>query len=99
MQAVLDSGSQHSYITTRTREALRLKSDSEYRLSIAAFGSKRGDSQLCEVVCARVKLKIGPDKELMLFSVAHICDPLAAQPISLCAEMYGHLSKLDLADV
>ena len=35
----------------------------------------------------------------MLFSVAHICDPLTAQPISLCAEMYSHLSKLDLADV
>ena len=35
----------------------------------------------------------------MLFSVAHICDSLTAQPISLCAEMYSHLSKLDLADV
>ena len=46
-----------------------------------------------------MKLKHGPDKELMLFSVAHICDPLTAQPISLCAEMYSHLSKLDLADV
>ena len=35
----------------------------------------------------------------MLFSVAHICDPLTAQPISLCAEKYSHLSKLDLVDV
>ena len=43
-------------------------------------------------------MNCGPNTELMLFTVPHICDPLTAQPVSLCAEMYDHLSSLELAD-
>ena len=43
-------------------------------------------------------IKDGPDLELMLFTVPHICDPLIAQRIFLCAKTYSYLSHLDLAD-
>ena len=35
---------------------------------------------------------------LVLFAVPLICEPLASQPISRCAERYYHLSQLNLAD-
>ena len=34
----------------------------------------------------------------MLFTVPHIFGPLITQSAALCAEMYDHLSSLDLAD-
>ena len=98
VRMVLDSGSQRSYITTRARKALGLTSESECHLAIAAFGNRRGASQLCGVVRVGVKTRDGPDMELTLFTVPHICDPLSAQPISLCAETCSHLLQLDLAD-
>ena len=95
---ILDSGSQRSYITARTMDALSLRSVSEQYLSIAAFGSRGEDPMLCEVVRVGVKAKLGPDKRLALFVVPHICDALTAQPISTCTEKYDHLVQIDLAD-
>ncbi len=43
-------------------------------------------------------MKEEPDQELKLFAVPLICEPLAAQPITLCVKKYNHLSRLDLAD-
>ena len=95
---ILDSGSQRSYITARTKDTLLLQSVSEQCLSVAAFGSKGKNPMVCEVVRVGVRAKIGADKELTLFVVPHICDALTAQPISVCAERYNHLAQLDLAD-
>ena len=95
---ILDSGSQRSYITARAKGTLSLKSVSEQCLSIAAFGSRGEDPKMCEIVRVGVRSKFGPDKELTLFVVPHICDALTAQPISVCAETYSHLAQLDLAD-
>lgn len=95
---ILDSGSQRSYITARTKDALSLRSVSEQYLSIAAFGSRGEDPVLCEVVRVGVKSKLGPDKSLALFVVPHICDALTTQPISMCTEKYDHLAHIDLAD-
>ena len=95
---ILDSGSQRSYITARTKDTLLLQSVSEQCSSVAAFGSKGENPMVCEVVRVGVRAKIGADKELTLFVVPHICDALTAQPISVCAERYNHLAQLDLAD-
>ena len=95
---ILDSSSQRSYITTRTKEALSLKPVAEKCLSIAAFGSNGGDPMVRDVVRVGMKSKFGPDRELTLFVIPHICDALTAQPISVCTEKYGHLAQLDLAD-
>ena len=45
-----------------------------------------------------MKTRHGPDAELTLLTVPFICEPLSVQPISLCQDMYSHLSCLELAD-
>ena len=98
VRLILDSGSQHSYISNRAKEALHLVPEDECQLAIAAFGSKRSGAQRCEVVRVGVKIHDGPDTELTLLTVPCICEPLSVQPTSLCPEMYNHLSCLELAD-
>ena len=71
---ILDSGSQRSYITTRTKDTLSLKPVGEQCLSIAAFGSNGWDPMIREVVHVGVRLKFGPDRELTLFVMPHIYD-------------------------
>lgn len=77
---------------------MSLNSVSEQCLSIAAFGSKGGDPKKREIVRVGVRSKFGPDRELVLFVVPHICDALTAQPISTWTNTYRHLEQLDLAD-
>ena len=98
VRLILDSGSQHSYISRRAKEALHLIPEDECQLAIAAFGSKRSEQQRCEIVRVRAKTCDGPDAELTLLTVPFICEPLAVQPISLCRDTYNHLSCLELAD-
>ena len=43
-------------------------------------------------------MKYSPNTELILLTVHHICDLLTTRPITLCAEMYDHLSSVDLVD-
>ena len=98
VRLILDSGSQHSYISSRPKEALHLVPEDECHLAIAAFGSKRSGTQRCEVVRVGVKTHDGPDTELVLSTVPYICEPLSIQPVSLCRGRYDHLSCLELAD-
>ena len=50
VRLILDSGSQHSYISSQAKEALHLVPEDECHLAVATFGSKRGEAQRCEVV-------------------------------------------------
>ena len=68
------------------------------QLSIATFGVTAQDPQGYGVVRVGLKLKDGGDQELQLITVPSICEPLTAQPISLCLEKFEHLKQLDLAD-
>ena len=45
-----------------------------------------------------VRTRDGGDKNIDLFVVPHICEPLTTQPIDKCLELYPHISGLDLAD-
>ena len=96
---VLDSGSQKSYLTQRVKDSLSLPVAGTQHLSIAAFGSSRGEPKQCAVVRLAVRTKSGGNQELDLFVVPHICDPLTTQTVTTCSKMYGHLAQLDLADV
>ena len=40
----------------------------------------------------------GEDKNVDLFVVPHICEPLTTQPIHKCLGLYPQLSGLELAD-
>ena len=45
-----------------------------------------------------MKVNQGSELELTMRSVPHICEPLTAQPIKLCASTCDHLLHLELAD-
>ena len=98
IRVIMDNGSQRSYVTQYVKESLALVASDNQRLSIAAFGTKKGDPKLCEIVRIAIQTKSGQRQELELFVVPHICDPITAQSVNLCSRMYNHLSKLDLAD-
>ena len=65
------------------------------KTTIAAFRSERTDPRLCEVVWVSVQTRAGEDKNIDLFIVPHICEPLT---INKCLDLYPHISGLDLAD-
>ena len=45
-----------------------------------------------------MKTKHDMDKELVAFVVPHICEPIEAQPVTVCVQDCKHLSELELAD-
>ena len=98
VRAVLDTGSQRSYAMDTVKKALNLESKEMQQLSIATFGTTAQDPRGYGVVRVGLKLKDGRNQELRLITVPSICEPLTAQPISLCLEKFEHLRQLDLAD-
>lgn len=96
---VMDCGSQKSYLTQRVKQILSLPLTSTQQLSIAAFGSSKGEPLSCGLVRLAVRTKSGVKQELDVFVVPHICDPLTTQPVDSCSKMYSHLADLDFADV
>ena len=60
-RTILDSGSQRSYITARTKDTLSLRLVSEQCLSIAAFGSRGEDPVVREIVRVGMRLKVRVD--------------------------------------
>ena len=95
---VLDSGSQRSYITEQLKTELALKSTGEQSMSIMTFGSREESPRVCEVVNVRMELRGGQMKQLTLFVVPLICEPLTCQPVVFCRDNFPHLSGLTLAD-
>ena len=98
LRIVMDSGSQRSYLAQRVQDALHLEPIDQQRLAIAAFGSKRAEPCLCDVVRVRVHPKVGKDQDVDLFVVPHICEPLTEQPIGKTLKPFAHLAGLELAD-
>ena len=95
----MDSGSQKSYLTQQVREYLSLPVTGKQNLSIAAFGSSRGEPKQCEVVRDTVQTKSGGTQELELFVVPHICDPLTTQTVSASSKTCSHFIQLNLANL
>ena len=82
----LDGGSQRPYITKRDAKVLKLETNGEQQLSIAAFGSTRGDLKVCSIVNVEVALKGYPDLVMSLVVIPMICEPLVSQPINACIQ-------------
>ena len=97
-RAILDSGSQRSYVTRKLKETLQLPVDHTEALCIRTFGSPEGQLEECEVV--EMKL-LTDDNEILKFSavvVPFVCNSLTSQPINQSAKHYDHLHGLKLAD-
>ena len=98
IRIILDSGSQRSYVTTRVKETLGLRSESAEVMLIKTFGSDVEKRHTCEAVSLGMKMKDGGNLVMSLLTVPMICQPLSAQPISLARDKYEHLCEMDLAD-
>ena len=83
---LLDSGSQKSNISDRARELLSLDAIGEQSLSIATFGTDRGNVKVCPIVNVAICLKDYPSMFLSLYVMPTICEPLVRQPIDTCLE-------------
>eukprot|EP00731_Ephydatia_muelleri_P024188 Em0016g459a len=97
-RAILDSGSQRSYISHKLREALSLKTEQNKNLLIKTFGSETEKIQTCDVVKVTMKLKDGKETTVVLLEVPMICEPLTGQHVTYAAEQNSYLSGLELAD-
>ena len=97
-RAVLDTGSQQSYVTQKLKNSLDLCPEGQQEMSVMTFGSQHPTTQSYDLVKVGIATNGGENEELELFSVPVICQPLTSQPIGLCKEAYHHLSNLELAD-
>ena len=98
VRIVFDSGSQCSYVTEQVANGLSLATEGERSLTIMTFGSTREQTRVCNLVRLGLALKDGTPKQLMLFTVPTICEPIACQPISICCSDFDHLSGIELVD-
>lgn len=98
VRALLDSGSQRSYVTTQVNEALNARKLRSERMVIKTFGAGQGTSVVYDFVELIVTTRDGEALTLPMVVVPHICDPVRTQPIDLTKTMYEHLSGLQLAD-
>ena len=97
VRAILDLGSQRSYITTQARAALQLKKVRSESMIIKPFGSATRDRQICDIVELKILTKKSGPLILATVVVPHICDPIHAPPTTATGA-YQHLYGLELAD-
>lgn len=98
IRAILDTGSQRSYVTTRVKEGIRARTSYSETMVIKTFGSERGERRVCEVIELKVGTRDGGTLTISTVVVPHICDPVRTSPISSSSVAYEHISGLELAD-
>ena len=97
VRAILDLGSQRSYISQRAAKLLRLKSEGVRKMTVFMFESTEKKIFNSELVHVMMKTLDG-EIEIHLLTNPIICEPLSPQPLDLCVNSYRHLSGLQLAD-
>jgi hypothetical protein len=97
-RAIMDSGSQRTYVTSRLRENLHLMTKQTESLHIKTFGSTKGHDATCEAVDFSLITRGGETFKLTALVVPFICNPPTSQPINHARCHYDHLLEIDLAD-
>ena len=97
-RAILDGGSQRTYITSRLRDELSLPIVRTELHQIKTFGNTECDHTSCDVVQIGVETKDGTTQMMHALVVQLICNPLTTQPIDQSIESHDHLLGLELAD-
>ena len=97
-RAILDTGSQRSYVTTQVRETLSARKSHSELMIINTFGSERGEKRDCDVVQLKFATNDSESLVLPMVVVPHICGSVCSQPIDTSKASYKHLSGLELAD-
>lgn len=98
VRAILDTGSQQSYATSKVKDALSLRCHEKRTMSVMTFGASDKRTQTYDVVRIGVTTRDSQKQEMEFVCTPLICQPLTVQPIDLCKEKYRHLAGLDLAD-
>ena len=97
-RAILDSGSQRTYITRHLREEMNLSTIRTELLRIKTFGRTECDDTSCDVVRMGIETKNNETLVVTALVVPFICNPLTTQPIDASSENHSHLLGLELAD-
>ena len=97
-RAIMDSGSQQTYITCHLRDELNLQTMGTESLRIKIFGTTESHNALCDVVQLGIHTKDSGTLKMTALLVPVICHSLTSQPISPSRECYHHLLDLELAD-
>ena len=97
-RAIMDTGSQRTYITCRLRDELDLPAMTTESLRINTFGDTATYDSSCDVVQVDLETKDYGILQITALVVPVICDPLTSQPISRSQKCYDHLVDLELAD-
>ncbi len=97
-RAVMDSGSQRTYITSHLRDQLNLPRMETETLRIKTFGAAETQNTSCDVVELGVNAEGDEALRMTALVVPFICNPLTSQPINYTKHSYNHLIGLELAD-
>ena len=97
-RAIMDSGSQRTYITRRLRDELNLPAVASESLRIKTFGNATDYESSCDTVQLSLKTKDYGTLNIAALVVPTICHPLTSQPINYSQDHYTHLKGLKLAD-
>ena len=89
--AILDSGSQRMYITSRLRDELNLPTVKMELLQIKTFGITKSDDTSCDIVQVGIETRDDGTLSITVLVVPFICNPLTTQPIDHSGECYDHL--------
>ena len=97
---IFDNCSQRSYIKESLRSRLNLQKVGEKHVSIKAFGAKKGETKLVDIVVVNVCKREHPEKivKVRVLVVPLICLPVANQFIDNTKKRYPVLSEIQLAD-
>ena len=97
-RAIMDSGSQRTYITCRLWDKLKLPTMGTESLQIKTFGSLESHYASYDVVQLGLVTKGNETLKMTALVVPFICNSLTSQPICYSKEFYDHLLGLELAD-
>ena len=99
IRVLFDKCSQRSFISTSTRDKLKLKTVRREKLITCSFGSEKGEMKELDIVKAKIwNANEALYRTIKLVVVPIICNPLSDQNIDLAKATYEHLISLPLAD-
>ena len=96
---LFDSCSQKSYITTRLRKKLNLKSVGLETLMIKTFGNEQPSLKKCNLVQLAVECVDNLMVYINAYEVDFICSPLSNHSVEIAQQNFPYLQGLQFADV
>ena len=80
VRAILDPGSQRSYVKTEVQSTLKLEKTRTESQVFKTFGADIGTHETCDVVDIGIKTRYGGLLKVSVVVVPHICNPITMQP-------------------